>query len=298
MDKNDVITFFDRCAPNWDAGNSTDDEIIGLILNNAEVGEGQDILDVACGTGVMIPYYLKRNVSSVTAIDISPEMARICGEKFAESPNVEVICGDVEEYKFDKKFDRIVVYNAFPHFPRPKRLIKLLSGLLKEDGRLTVAHGASREAIDACHEGPAHKISNGLMSADNLKKLFDPHCDVEIMISNKKMYQVSGVRRDPLTHIHGDLVHTHTHGNEHHDHDPDENATPMDELLVLMKYLVSHNDAHAQEVAALAHDLLVAGKCVAYDEIMDAVAAFDMVNAKLDGVLNKLTGERIWGTYC
>ena len=298
MDKNAVIEFFDRAADRWDAEMTSNDAIIEQILNNAEVETGQDILDVACGTGVMIPYYLKRNVSSITAIDISPEMVRICGEKFAVASNVKVICGDVEEYKFDKKFDRIVVYNAFPHFARPKRLIKILAGLLKEDGRLTVAHGASREAIDACHEGPAHKISNGLMSADSLKKLFDPHCDVEIMISNKKMYQVSGVRRDPLVHTHGDLVHSHTHGNEHHDHDPDENATPMEELLVLMKYLVSHNDAHAQEVADLARELLTAGKCTAYDEIMDAVADFDMVNAKLDGVLNKLTGERIWGTYC
>lgn len=31
-------------------------------------------------------------------------------------------------------------------------------------------------------------------------KLFDPYFDVEIMISNKKMYQVSGVKRDILAH--------------------------------------------------------------------------------------------------
>lgn len=62
----------------------------------------------------------------------------------------------------------------------------------------------------------------------------------------------------------------------------------MDELLVLMKYLVSHNDAHAQEVADLARELQIAGKDIAY-EIMDAVADFDMVNAKLDAILIQLT---------
>ena len=60
----------------------------------------------------------------------------------------------------------------------------------------------------------------------------------------------------------------------------------------MMKYLVSHNDAHAQEVADLASQLLDAGKHQAYDEIMDAVADFDMVNAKLGTVLSRLSDKK------
>lgn len=303
MEKKDVIEFFDRCAPTWDAEMVKSDEIIGKILDNAEVGAGMDVLDVACGTGVMFPYYLDRGTSSVTGIDISPEMAKIAGEKFKNQPKVQVICGDVEEKHFGRKFDRIVVYNAFPHFSKPQRLIKVLASLLKEDGRLTIAHGASREAIDSHHSGSASKVANGLMSADSLKTLFDPYFDVEVMISNRRMYQVSGVRRDlwahshnGVPHSHGGITHSHSHGDEEHSHLPKENATPLQELLVLMKYLVSHNDAHAQEVADLAQELRNAGENIAYDEIMDAVADFDMVNAKLDAVLNKLTGKRTWGS--
>ena len=301
MEKKDIIEFFDRCAPSWDAEMIKNDEIIGKILDNAEICEGQHILDVACGTGVMFDYYLARGAASVTGIDISPEMAKIAQSKYADNPKVQVICGDVEEAVFDKKFDRIVVYNAFPHFPNPKRLIKRLSGLLKNEGRMTIAHGMSRAAIDNHHSGSASKVSNGLMAADQLKKLFDPHFDVEVMISNDQMYQVSGIKRDPLahshyghTHSHGDLVHTHSHGDVEHDHAPSEGATPVEELLVLMKYLVSHNDAHAQEVADLAQELQAAGKDTAYDEIMDAVSDFDMVNAKLAAILEKLSVEEFW----
>ena len=301
MNKQDVITFFDRMAPAWDADMIKNDVIIGKILDNAEIEAGQDVLDVACGTGVMFPYYLQRGVASVTGIDISPEMVKIAESKFASEAGVKVICGDVEEVPFEKKFDRIVVYNAFPHFPKPKRLIKILAGLLKENGRLTIAHGQSRESIDNHHKGSASKVSNGLMSADNLKKLFDPHFDVEIMISNSQMYQVGGVKRDPLAHshdgdvlhTHGGLTHSHAHGAEEHEHVLDENATPLEELLVMMKYLVSHNDAHAQEVADLARNLQGAGKYNVYDEIMDAVADFDMVNAKLDAILNQLMTEEL-----
>ena len=113
------------------------------------------------------------------------------------------------------------------------------------------------------------------------------------------MYQVSGVKRDPLAHshdgavahTHGGLTHSHAHGEEDHEHYIEENATPLEELLVMMKYLVSHNDAHAQEVADLARNLQGAGRFDVYDEIMDAVADFDMVNAKLDAVLSKLMLE-------
>ncbi len=300
MEKRDIIEFFDRCAPTWDAEMIKSDVKIGKILDNVEIGPGMDVLDVACGTGVMFDYYLQRGVASVTGIDISPEMAKIAAEKYAAEDKVQVICGDVEEYAFGRKFDRIVVYNAFPHFPYPKRLIKILAGLLKEDGRLTVAHGMSREAIDGHHSGAASKVSNGLMSAESLKRIFDAHFDVEVVVSNRHMYQVSGVRRDVLahshsgtTHSHDGLTHCHTHGDEAHDHRPKGNATPLEELLVMLKYLVSHNDAHAQEVADLARELMAAGKDVAYDEIMDAVSDFDMVNAKLAAVLSKLAAEEI-----
>jgi demethylmenaquinone methyltransferase/2-methoxy-6-polyprenyl-1,4-benzoquinol methylase len=303
MLKKEVIEFFNRCAPTWDANMVKNDRIIGIILDNAEVTEGLDILDVACGTGVMVPYYLERNVASVTGIDISPEMAKIAAEKFEEVSNFQIICGDVEEVQFERKFDRIVVYNALPHFPKPKHLIKVLTGLLKDGGRLTIAHGAGREVNDDHHKNAACKVSDSLMSAENLKKLFERNYDVEITIDSSRMYQVSGIKRNPdihfiegIPHTHGGIVHSHSHGDEEHDHIPDKDSTPMEELLVLMKYLVSHNDAHAQEVADLAQELRIAGEYVAYDEIMDAVADFDMVNAKLDAVLNKLTGERIWGS--
>ena len=286
MRKQDVIAYFDSRAAGWDGELVKNDTVIGKILDNAEVGEGMDILDVACGTGVMIPFYLDRGAASVTAIDISPEMARIAGEKFAGDPRVRVLCGDVEETDFHRTFDRIVVYNAFPHFPNPQRLIRQLASLLKEGGRLTIAHGASREAIDGHHAGPASAVSNGLMQADRLKKLFDPYFEVEVTISNRQMYQVSGVKWETRPHTHEAPDHDHDHGHTH-----GGGGTPMEELLALMKYMVGHNDAHAQELAELADQLKDAGKVRAYRQIMDAVANYDMVNAQLDAVLKELTAE-------
>ena len=301
MNKSDVIEFFDRYAAQWDADQIPKDAIINRILDNANVGEGLDVLDVACGTGVLFPFYLERKVRSVTGIDISHEMARLAVEKHKDIENIRVICGDVEETRFDKQFDSVMVYNAFPHFPDPERLIATLASLLKEGGRLTIAHSASREQIDNHHSGAASKVSNGLMYADELKALFEPFFDVDIMISNQEMYQVSGMKKAGEIHYHahshgmGYHRHGHTHGHghdhDHHHHAAPAVATPMDEMMALMKFMVAHNEAHAEELAQLAQQLEDAGRRSAYRRVMDAVSYFDMGNATLAAVLDELSIE-------
>lgn len=194
MNKQDIIEFFDRLAPQWDRDMIKNDQIIQTILENAHIRPGQQILDVACGTGVMIPYYLQKNVASVVGIDISPEMTKIAREKFSQA-NVQILCGDIENTDFSQKFDRIVVYNAFPHFPDPENLIRTLANLLKPGGSVTVAHGMSRAHIDAHHKGAASKVSLGLMHENDLAALMGKYLTVTVKISDDTMYQVTAASR-------------------------------------------------------------------------------------------------------
>lgn len=191
MNKKDVIEFFDKCAPYWDKNQVRNEDIISSIMTLANVREGIDVLDVACGTGVLFGDYIKRNVHSVTAIDVSPKMVEIARNKY---PQVEVICGDVEDMRFDKQFDLVMVYDAFPHFPNPSKLIEALASLVKEGGRLSVAHSMSREALREHHKH-AQKVSIDLVSAQELAQIFSPYFDVDVIISTDKTYHVSGVRK-------------------------------------------------------------------------------------------------------
>lgn len=295
MEKKDIAEFFDRCAPWWDDDMIRNEILITTILDNAGIKDGMDVLDVACGTGILFPDYLQRGVESVTGIDISPEMAKIAAQKF---PEVRVICGDVEEAQFDRQFDAVMVYNAFPHFPDPARLIEALARVVKPGGRLSVAHSMSREKLQQHHSGRASKVSIDLIHEKELASLFAPFFDVDVIISNDRMYQVAGTRREGEIHSHGGHSHAHAHSSSHdhshtggHRHCVEE--TPMEELLALMKYMVSHNDTHAQEMAELATKIRDAGKIGAYKKIMDAVADFDILNAKFDAVLKELTQEEL-----
>ncbi len=191
IEKNEVIAFFDLCAPQWDAQLVRNDAVIDRILDNGGIQSGCHVLDVACGTGVLFPDYVKRDVASVTAVDISTQMAEIARRK-SQGTQIQVLCGDVERISFDRRFDCCMVYNAFPHFPDPEGLIRVLAGTLKPGGRLSIAHGMSRDKINAHHKGAANKVSLGLMEAQELAKLFAPYFQVDVVISDERMYQVAG----------------------------------------------------------------------------------------------------------
>ncbi len=192
MDKKDVISFFDKCAPWWDADIIRNEAVIARILDNAAIRPGIKVLDVACGTGVLFPDYISRGVEELTAIDISPEMAKIAQGKF---PQVKVLCGDVENTEFAEQFDTIMVYNAFPHFPEPARLVERLASLVKPGGRLSIAHGMSRHALQHHHADRASKVSIDLLEENALAELLRPWFHVDIVISNEEMYQVCGLKK-------------------------------------------------------------------------------------------------------
>lgn len=193
LSKTDVINFFDERASSWDAEMIRNDDIINTILDNAEVTENKTVLDVACGTGVLFPDYLKRNVKSILGVDISKAMIEIAAGKI-EGSRIKVICTDMEEADLHEQFDCVVVYNAFPHFSDPQKIISNLARHTKKGGTMTIAHGMGKKMLDNLHHNRAHKVSNGLMEADELAALFEPYFKVTVCISEENMYQIVGRR--------------------------------------------------------------------------------------------------------
>ena len=102
----------------------------------------------------------------------------------------------------------------------------------------------------------------------------------------------------PHDHDH-DHHHHHDHDHDHHHHDHCHegcghdcagcaSADPKAELVALMKYMVGHNAAHANELAQLAGKLKDMGENMAYDQVMMAVSDFEKGNMRLSTVLAAL----------
>ena len=191
MDKKEIIAFFDKLASEWDKTNVRNEEVIAEILAKGGLKNGVKVLDVACGTGVLFPDYQKIG-ADITGIDISENMVKTAREKF---PDVKIICGDATDFSFEEKFGAIMIYNAFPHFDEPEKLIKNLAEALISNGRLSIAHGISEKELAECHSGSAKNVSVPLVKKEVLADMLKPYLGVDVMISDDRMYMVSGVRK-------------------------------------------------------------------------------------------------------
>lgn len=196
MDKNEVVAFFDGLADSWDADMIKVQSKIDAILDAAGVMQGKTVLDVACGTGVLIPDYINRKVSKCVAVDISSKMIEKAKNKFGGYNSIEFLCADAENLDFYDEFDCAIIYNAFPHFVNRNRLFKSLSECLKQGGRITVAHGMSREALLKHHSGRAKNVSDVLPKTEEMAELLKPYFDVNIRISTDEIYIVSAKKTD------------------------------------------------------------------------------------------------------
>lgn len=188
----EVRAFFDRMADGWDGVCEHDPARIERILDLADILPGVSVLDIACGTGVLVPYYLRRGVARVHGIDLSAEMVHRAREKgFGERASFGV--GDASVCPLPTT-DRAMVFNALPHMASPARLVANVARSLAPDGRLTIAHDASRAVIDGGHSATPSAVSRGLMPATDLARIVAPWFDVDVELDGE-IYVVSGTLR-------------------------------------------------------------------------------------------------------
>ncbi|GHV81217.1 AraC family transcriptional regulator [Spirochaetia bacterium] len=193
MEKHD---FFNDMAAAWDTTNHYDTDKIELMLKLLYIKNGDAVLDVGTGTGVLIPFLLKFT-GTICAIDSAEKMIEAARKKHAHT-KVNFVHGDIMEYPFeDASFDHIICYSVFPHFDDKRRTIAHLAKKLKPGGLLSVLHSSSKEKINGVH---VHVHNRDIM-ADILPPARgliacaqDCGLREEIIIDNAEMY-LFGARR-------------------------------------------------------------------------------------------------------
>ena len=111
----------------------------GPVLQAAQVGPGQHVLDVACGTGILartaVP--LVKPNGRVAGLDINEGMLSVANEKSAD---VEWRQGLAEALPYeDNVFDAVVSQFGLMFFENRQQALAEMVRVLKENGRLAVA---------------------------------------------------------------------------------------------------------------------------------------------------------------
>jgi cyclopropane fatty-acyl-phospholipid synthase-like methyltransferase len=134
---------FDIKATSWDK-NKVHMERAQFIANQlmelVPFSPDMKAMDFGAGTGLM-SFILKDLFTSVTLIDNSQEMIRICNEKIAESKSnhIHSIKIDLETEDLEERFDIIFSQMAFHHIGDINKMLNKFFSLLNEGGILAVA---------------------------------------------------------------------------------------------------------------------------------------------------------------
>nr|WP_076388977.1 class I SAM-dependent methyltransferase [Vaginimicrobium propionicum] len=193
---NKIAQYFDERADDWDAsGNCEHNRVQGAVLSLACVQEGDRVLDLGCGTGVMMPVYLEAKVASATGVDLSSRMVACAREKFQEIDAVDFIAADVLDLDESHPYDAVVIYNAYPHFMDKPALVEKVYRLLKPGKRFVVAHGTGKDGINQHHQAVDAGVSSGLRAACVESEVWRKRFDIEALVDTPAFYAFSGVRR-------------------------------------------------------------------------------------------------------
>lgn len=192
----EIAAYFDERADSWDeSGCSGESRVQGAVLSLVDLKPGDTVLDLGCGTGVMVPFYLAAKAGKIVAVDVSEKMVERAREKFGGEPSVELRASDALSLDEGERFDAAVIYNAYPHFPDKLALVEKVYRMLKPSGRFVVAHGSGKDAINRHHEAVAAGVSCGLRAASEESVLWADKFKIEALVDTPGFYAFSGVRR-------------------------------------------------------------------------------------------------------
>ena len=157
------------------------------ILDTIENLQITSLLDVGCGTGIILSKIHERNKKlSLYGIDLSPNMIEQTEKRLAG--HVKCIVGDAEALPYEvASFDAVLCSFSFHHYPHPEKVLSEMNRILKPSGKLII--------VDPWMPTPFRQIFN---TAIIYSKSGDFHSYSKGEIT--KMLQKSGFQTSQFSH--------------------------------------------------------------------------------------------------
>jgi ubiquinone/menaquinone biosynthesis C-methylase UbiE len=156
-------TYFNKAAESWDKRFQTPklSSFLEKLVPQFGLKQGQNILDVGTGTGILIPHLIRAvgPDGSVTAIDYSEKMIQLCKRKHSHFKNVSIKLGNIEEDAFPpESFDAVICFGVFPHLENKEKALRNINRTLKLGGKLVIAHALSSEELKVHHNNASSAV--------------------------------------------------------------------------------------------------------------------------------------------
>lgn len=168
------------------------------LLDLADIKPGAAVLDLGCGSGVMVPYVLDRIGSdgSLQEVDYAEQMIEV-NRRLHDDPRVSFTVAGVEELDVPAgSFDAAFCFSCFPHFHDKAGALQVLFRALKPGGKLMVAHFDSSADINDHHRKHECVMHDFLPEETEMRKLLEQTgFTVGRFIDETGFYYVEAVRQ-------------------------------------------------------------------------------------------------------
>jgi ubiquinone/menaquinone biosynthesis C-methylase UbiE len=107
------------------------------VLENAPLGPSQLLLDVGCGTGILIQE-LMRHEPTVVGLDYTVPMLKIASKKF-DGEGILLLNADAQRIPFaDESFDVVCSFKVLPHIPDTVSAVSEMVRVTKRKGIIII----------------------------------------------------------------------------------------------------------------------------------------------------------------
>ena len=126
-------------------------ERLEKIVGSAEVAEGDVVLDVGSGTGILVPLIQRYKPGRIWACDLSVAMLRQLEKHHSD---VATIVSDVRDLTLpDSSVDVVFINACYPNIADKAGAFKNIGRMMKPAGRMVISHPLGKSFIDTLKEG-------------------------------------------------------------------------------------------------------------------------------------------------